>query len=248
MAPRLQGRPLAPCYLGPPKEVDAVPEGYARVYHNRRRTSWTDYKLAERGDDLSLSRQSTADTDISMDPKQQPDGSFSMTPSTQELLAQLDAEKCIGCCMQRSRILHEALTYCRIPGYVQPCAEDGWSPLLIATQRRNYNAVQTLLAHGAEVDCKEPQSGWTPLMFAASLGDCDIVKILLDKNASINEFASPHDWNPLCCALQANNKDVVRILLDAGADVSLIKRRHPALAELYECELEDVCGTPVSGR
>ena len=29
-----------------------------------------------------------------------------------------------------------------------------------ATQRRNYNAVQTLLAHGAEVDCKEPQSGW----------------------------------------------------------------------------------------
>lgn len=225
-----------------------MPEGYARVYHNRRRTSWTDYKLAETGDDLSLSRQSTADTDISMDPKQQPDGSFSMTPSTRELLAQLDAEKCIGCCMQRSRILHEALTYCRIPGYVQPCAEDGWSPLLIATQRRNYNAVQTLLAHGAEVDCKEPQSGWTPLMFAASLGDCDIVKILLDKNASINEFASPHDWNPLCCALQANNKDVVRILLDAGADVSLIKRRHPALAELYECELEDVCGTPVSGR
>ena len=26
---------LAPCYLGPPKEVDAVAEGYARVYHNR---------------------------------------------------------------------------------------------------------------------------------------------------------------------------------------------------------------------
>ena len=69
-----------------------------------------------------------------MDPKQQPDGSFSMTPSTRELLAQLDAEKCIGCCMQRSKILEEALTDCRIPGYVQPCAEDGWSPLLIATR------------------------------------------------------------------------------------------------------------------
>ena len=68
-----------------------------------------------------------------MDPKQQPDGSFSMSPSTLNLLAQLDAEKCLGCCMQRSKILNEALTYCRIPGYVQPCADDGWSPLLIAT-------------------------------------------------------------------------------------------------------------------
>ncbi|CAE7430733.1 Ankk1 [Symbiodinium natans] len=239
-------RPLAPCYLGPPKEVDAVAEGYARVYHNRRRTAWTDYKIAATGEDnLSLSRQSTADTDIGMyDSKQQPDGSFSMSPSTRQLLTQLDSEKCIGCCMQRNKILEEALTYCRIPGYIQPCADDGWSPLLIATQRRNYSAIKTLLAHGAEVDCREPQSGWTPLMFAASIGDCNIVKLLLEYNASINDFASPHDWNPLCCALQANNKEVARVLLDAGADVSLIKRRHPALAEMYECELEEMSAAP----
>ena len=69
-----------------------------------------------------------------------------MSPSMQDLLAQLDAEKCIGCCMQRSKILKEALTYCRIPGYVQPCADDGWSPLLIATGRCSSRLLKSLSA------------------------------------------------------------------------------------------------------
>ena len=47
-------------------------------------------------------------------------------------------------------------------GYCEncPCTDDGWSPLLIATQRRDAESVETLLSNGAEVDCKEPQSGW----------------------------------------------------------------------------------------
>lgn len=38
---------LAPCYLGPPKEVDGPPEGYARIYHNRTGRAFTDVKLPE---------------------------------------------------------------------------------------------------------------------------------------------------------------------------------------------------------
>eukprot|EP00913_Durusdinium_trenchii_P016259 g15281.t1 len=179
--------------------------------------------------------QSTADTDFGAlaSPKRH---QIKMSPSTRTLLVNLEAQKCIGCCMQRSKVLENALTYCRIPGYCEncPCTDDGWTPLLIATQRRDAESVETLLSNGAEVDCKEPQSGWTPLMFAASLGDVPIVKLLLKYKASVNTFACPHDWNPLCAAIQANNKDVVRLLLDAGADISLIKKRHPALAEVYE--------------
>ena len=164
-----------------------------------------------------------------------------MSLSTRKLLAGLEAEKCIGCCIQRTKVLEDALNYCRIgfvwfclllfrvlqegkvsfycgrvtfsnkseiswilckcttcvlrvqgdarciycfsrnmliitnivatsskgrapscriPGYVCPCTDDGWCPLLIATQRRDAAAVETLLTNGAEVDCKEPQSGW----------------------------------------------------------------------------------------
>ncbi|CAJ1455362.1 unnamed protein product [Effrenium voratum] len=226
-------RPLAPCYLGPPKEVEGPPAGYARIYHNRRRTAWTDYKLANE-DGQSLSRQSTADTDLSFPTQPAKPNGISMSTSTRDLLAGLEAQHCIGTCIQRTKILEDALTYCRIPGYVHPCTDDGWCPLLIATQRRDSQAVDTLLEHGAEVNCKEPQSGWTPLMFAASLGDCETVKLLLKHGAAVNDFASPHDWNPLCAAIQANNKDIVRLLLHAGADISLIKKRHPALAEVYE--------------
>eukprot|EP00434_Breviolum_minutum_P033829 symbB.v1.2.029934.t1/scaffold3324.1/size59041/2 len=232
-------RPLAPCYLGPPKEVEGPPEGYARIYHNRRRTAWTDYKLGE-AETRTLSRQSTADTDLGLgSPSKSKPNDIKMSPSTQNLLMSSEAQKCLGCCIQRTKVLEDALTYCRIPGYCEncPCTDDGWSPLLIATQRRDVEAVETLLFNGAEVDCKEPQSGWTPLMFAASLGDCQLVKLLLKYNASVNTFACPHDWNPLCAAIQANNKDIVRVLLDAGADISLIKKRHPALAEIYESEL-----------
>eukprot|EP00435_Cladocopium_sp_Y103_P038769 s797_g10.t1 len=211
------------------------------VLPRRRRTAWTDYKLGSKEaetENQTLSRQSTADTDFGAGSPSRPH-EIKMSPSTRNLLVTLEAQKCIGCCIQRTKVLEDALTYCRIPGYCEncPCTDDGWSPLLIATQRRDAESVETLLSNGAEVDCKEPQSGWTPLMFAASLGDCHIVKLLLKYNASVNAFASPHDWNPLCAAIQANNKEVVRVLLDAGADISLIKKRHPALAEVYESEL-----------
>jgi len=195
------------------------------------------------GKGSSLSRQSTSDTDIdtpSCLAKKSHDGSFSMSPSTSNLLLQLDAANCIGCSLRRSKVLEEALTYCRIPGYELPCSEDGWSPLLIATQRRHCDAVETLLQHGAKPDCREPESGWTPLMFAASLGDADIAKMLIDHGAEVNAFASPHDWNPLCAAIQSNNGDIVRMLIDAGADIGIIKRRHPELADTYASEIESM--------
>ena len=40
-----------------------------------------------------------------------------MSPSTQNLLMSLEAQKCIGCCIQRTKVLEDALTYCRIPGW-----------------------------------------------------------------------------------------------------------------------------------
>jgi len=169
-----------------------------------------------------LSRQSTADTDLS---------------HSGDILAQLQAENCLGCSWKRDSVLHEALTYCRMPGYKLPVSQDGWPALVIAVQRRDLDSATTLLEHGAEADCREEESGWTPLMFAASLGDMCMVKLLLEHGASVNEFAKPHDWNPLCCAIQANCKEVIGILLCAGADVDLIKKRHPCLAETYDCEL-----------
>ncbi|CAE8636967.1 unnamed protein product [Polarella glacialis] len=75
-------------------------------------------------------------------------------------------------------------------------------------------------------------------MFAAAAGKPGCVKMLLEHGADADLVARPHDWTALTVAILSNNFEIVDLLLDAGANVSVLRRRHPDLAELYRAAQE----------
>lgn len=93
---------------------------------------------------------------------------------------------------------------------------NGDNALMIACFKGNKNAVEALLAKGAEVN----RPGWTPLHYAAANGHNDIVQLLLDKSAYI-DAESPNKTTPLMMAARGGHIRTVKLLLDEGADETL---------------------------
>ncbi|MEZ5419941.1 MAG: ankyrin repeat domain-containing protein [Vicinamibacterales bacterium] len=62
-------------------------------------------------------------------------------------------------------------------------ASTGVTPLHLAAAAGSRALVDALVAHGAEVDAREPQWGQTPLMFAAAAGRADVVRALVAHGA-----------------------------------------------------------------
>jgi len=193
------------CFYVPPP-----PPNVRRIYHNRKRTSYTEYEVVS---EVATKRCALVELLWS-------DSCPSAEKVTRVAFAAGEADE--------DSSLEDVL---QLPD------ANSWPPLIIATHRRQLAAVSALLKLGADVDCQEPQSGWTPLMYAVSVGATEIVRELLRYGADIDAFALPHDWNALCVAIHSNRADLVDMLLDAGADLSLLKRRHPCLAETYNGEL-----------
>merc|ERR1711988_825711 len=190
------------CFYVPP-----TPPNVRRIYHNRKKTSYTEYEVApsscvKRNALIELLRSETSPAAEKVSRVAFAAGEADEDSSLEDVLELPDA--------------------------------NGWQPLLIAAQRRQKGAVSALLQLGADVACRDPQSGWTPLMYAVSVGAAEIVQKLLHHGASIDEFAFPHDWNALCVAIHSNRADMVDMLLDAGADLDRLKKRHPCLAETYQ--------------
>eukprot|EP00927_Polykrikos_kofoidii_P054956 TRINITY_DN49283_c0_g1_i1.p1 TRINITY_DN49283_c0_g1~~TRINITY_DN49283_c0_g1_i1.p1 ORF type:complete len:304 (+),score=43.35 TRINITY_DN49283_c0_g1_i1:51-914(+) len=194
------------CFHVPPPARNVT-----RVYHNRKRTAFTEYVI---------------------------DQASSQAPS---LVRLLDEERFPTCSRVRATAFAAGVADedKNLDDAVRTPDKHGRAPLLIAAMRQQCDAVTALLELGAEVDCTDPASGWTPLMYAASNGNLAIVEELLASGASVNDFAAPHDWNPLCVAILSNNMHVACRLLEAGAELNLITRRHPQLAETYRCEMHE---------
>jgi ankyrin repeat protein len=95
-------------------------------------------------------------------------------------------------------------------------AYNGDTVLMIAAYKGNKQAVEALLAKGAEVN----RPGWTALHYAAAAGNDDIVSMLLEKSAYI-DAESPNKTTPIMMAAQAGNIYTVKLLLDEGADATL---------------------------
>ncbi|NXE93606.1 ANKK1 protein, partial [Menura novaehollandiae] len=92
----------------------------------------------------------------------------------------------------------------------------GYTPLLLAVQRRLPEICSILMEHGADVNSPD-EDGWTPLHFAAQNGDDRTVRLLLDHQARVN--AQEQDgWTPLHLAAQNNFENVARVLLSRQAD------------------------------
>jgi ankyrin repeat protein len=123
----------------------------------------------------------------------------------------------------------------------------GWSPLLAATQNRNYRLGAYLIENGADVNLAH-EGGWTPLYLATDnrniedgdyptplpdMDHLDFIKLLLDEGAEVNarmidssetRTVFTNQWldedgaTPFLRASQSGDIELMRLLLENGAD------------------------------
>jgi ankyrin repeat protein len=123
----------------------------------------------------------------------------------------------------------------------------GWSPLLAATQNRNYQMGQFLIENGADVNIAN-KGGWTPLYLATDnrnleggdyptpepdMDDLQYIQLLLkegaDPNARLtestetrtvftNQWLDENGATAFLRASQSGDIELMRLLLDHGAD------------------------------
>ncbi|VDI56400.1 death-associated protein kinase [Mytilus galloprovincialis] len=87
------------------------------------------------------------------------------------------------------------------------CREDGWFPLLWASQKGHFDVVKELLQYSADVNKCEKNDA-SPLYIASQNGHVDVVKELLQHSADVNKSS------------QNGHVDVVKELLHHSADVN----------------------------
>ena len=97
--------------------------------------------------------------------------------------------------------------------------DDGWTPLIIASQFGHEEIVRLLLANGADVNAK-PDNGQTALIVASVHGLVEIADLLLAAGADV-DAREESGTTPLMVASYAGHTELVDLLLAAGADVNL---------------------------
>ena len=123
----------------------------------------------------------------------------------------------------------------------------GWSPLLAATQNRNYQLARFLIENGADVNIAN-KGGWTPLYLATDnrnleggdyptrrpdMDDLEFITLLLDEGADpnarltestetrtvfTNQWLDENGATAFLRASQSGDLQLMRLLLDYGAD------------------------------
>lgn len=114
--------------------------------------------------------------------------------------------------------------------------------LIDAARDGDYEAVESLLNAGVDVDAKD-NDGWTALMWAAGLGRERIVRLLLNAGADVNA-KNKYGSTALMSAAEFGefgNEDCIERLLNAGADVNAkSKDGHTALMAAAYYGHEDI--------
>lgn len=101
----------------------------------------------------------------------------------------------------------------------------GRTPLMVAAQAGNAEAVRTLAAANASIDAKD-SSGNTALILAARAGKLDSIRALLDQGASINAANDAGQTALAAAAGEPGHADTVRLLLEASADPEIADASH----------------------
>jgi ankyrin repeat protein len=189
------------CFYVPP-----TPKNVMRVYHNRKKTAYTDYPIDH--------------------------GSVGPTMTLIQLLA-IESNPTRG---QVSKVAYaegEATEESNLFQVLETPDVRGWVPLQIATRQRQTEAVAALLSLGANPDCRDPDTGCTPLIVAVTNGDTQIVKHLIESGADVNVFSGLENRNAFCEAVFARRADIIDILIAAGARMDLIRESYPEVEQAY---------------
>lgn len=94
--------------------------------------------------------------------------------------------------------------------------ENGWTPILAASEAGLLEAVQFFADKGASVNRASP-SGLTPLHLACQGGHLDVARYLLENDAQV-DAKTPQGISPLMIAAAWDYSDVVDLLLQRGAN------------------------------
>jgi ankyrin repeat protein len=105
-----------------------------------------------------------------------------------------------------------------------------WAPLLATVVSGDIQAVEDLLAKGADVNAKS-ERGVSALHVAAGKGHKDIAELLITRGADVDEKAKSDawrhgGWTPLYFAIWHHHSDVAELLLAKGADVNVKDERN----------------------
>ena len=97
--------------------------------------------------------------------------------------------------------------------------KDQKTPLHIATEKGNIEAMKVILEKKAPVNAQECYLDRTPLHIAVKRGDHRAIQLLLEKGANVNakEFFGT---TPLHIAAKRDNLQAIQLLLDNGANVN----------------------------
>jgi uncharacterized protein len=98
-------------------------------------------------------------------------------------------------------------------------APTGTPALMVAARTGNVEIVNSLLAHGANVNAKESARGQTALMWAVAEKHPGVARLLIDHGADVHAH-SASGFTPLLFAAQQGDVDSARTLLEAGANVN----------------------------
>ena len=95
----------------------------------------------------------------------------------------------------------------------------GWA-LVLAILNKQYDIIELLLGHGAQMDDETYSSDEPPLVVAVEKGDTDVVKLLLQHGANVNQKNS-HGWTALMKASKKGDSklEIIELLLKHGAQV-----------------------------
>ncbi|KAI0105010.1 ankyrin repeat-containing domain protein [Nemania sp. FL0031] len=91
----------------------------------------------------------------------------------------------------------------------------GNSPLSMAVDFVNLEAIEILIAHGADTEWEDTKYGETALFRAIRYRIPRIVKLLAEKGADVNHFS--RDETPLSLAIEQKSLEMVQLLFDYGA-------------------------------
>lgn len=96
----------------------------------------------------------------------------------------------------------------------------GYSPLMKAVANRIPDAVELLLAHGADPNYST-EDGKSALSLACGSGDARTVQMLLDAGADVLKVDRQHK-GPVFWAATSNDVEILKMVIKAGADPFLI--------------------------
>lgn len=112
----------------------------------------------------------------------------------------------------------------------------GDTPLVIASDKGNLEAVKLLLEYGADLSLKDT-NGDNALIRAAKKGHLDVVEELLFRKANINSVGQ-HNSTALMVAVENGHLRVVKLLIKKGAKVSVKNKYDKTALDIVNEKIE----------